>query len=116
MDRHEAYKLLIEVLSEFAGRPFRELEQMIGRPVVQRVAIGSGEEFLINVAVTWIDGECRQLRVAASVDSPSTFKLERIEEHRLVSEQPPNKRLEPTGLSSVLARHGRRAGGSSAGR
>jgi hypothetical protein len=63
----------------------RELRSLIGRPHSERLHAESGEEFLIEVVVTVADSPAGGFRISATADSPSTFRLERLEESILVA-------------------------------
>ena len=85
MNRHDAYKLLSETLQGYQKLPFSELESLVGCSRSERARSQSGEEFLLVVSVEWSDEPAKRLRIAASADSPSTFRMERLEEHVFVS-------------------------------
>lgn len=86
MDRHEAYQQVMEILAQYEELPFPELVSLVGQRRSERVRTDSGEEFLIDVRVIWANQEARRLKVIASADSPSTFRLQRLEERVFVSE------------------------------
>jgi hypothetical protein len=85
VDRHDACRLLSEILERYRSLPFSELAALVGSPRSERVRTESGEEFLLTVVVEWVDESARRLRVAASADSPSRFRLEHHEERITLS-------------------------------
>ena len=80
MNRHEAYKLLTETIERHSALPFHELEALVGQSPSERVRTETGEEFLLDVSVEWLDRELGHIRISASADSPGTHRLERLEE------------------------------------
>jgi len=78
VDRHDAYRLLSEVLESFRTRPFDEVASLVGTRTSERVFGPSGQEILIDVVVERVGAN--EVRVVATADSPSTFRLERMEE------------------------------------
>ena len=87
MDRHEAYNLLATVLARFESLPFEELAARVGESTSERLRCESGNEFLVDVEVNWA-GEYRErgVCITASADSPSTFRMERLEERIVITE------------------------------
>ena len=85
MDRHESYRLLAKVLNEYRELPFGELSALVGGRHSERTTSASGEEFILDVSVAWSSEEAETIRVSATVDSPSSYRLERVEGEILVS-------------------------------
>ena len=85
MNRHEAYKLLAEVLDSYQKKPFPDLESLVGQRISERLQAPASEGFFVDVSIEWSNQEKRRIRVSASADSTSTYRLERIEESILVT-------------------------------
>ncbi len=91
MDRHDAYTILADTLAKYKALRFEELEGLVGKDSYERISSGSGEEYLIDIAVAWVDNRRDAIRVDASADSPEPFRLERIEEHLVVPKRAPQQ-------------------------
>ena len=85
MNRHEAYGVLSKVLERHRSRPYEELAELVGVPHSERTTGEDGGEYILDVAVGWADEREEQIKFTASVDSPSSFRLERVEGEILVS-------------------------------
>ncbi len=85
MNRHVAYKHLSMVLAALKNRPFRDLEALIGNRQSERVRVDSGQELIIDVLVEREDHDENTVRITATADAASTFRLERLEERIIVS-------------------------------
>lgn len=87
MNRHEAYRLLASTLEEYRALPVAELAALVGNRRSERAASSSGEEFILDVSVMRAGEPGDGIRVHAAVDSPSSFRLERVEDEILVAEE-----------------------------
>lgn len=84
MDRHAAYQIASEQLTRYREMAVADLTALVGTRSCERVARADAGEFIVEIEVKWADERREQIRVTAIVDSPSTFRLERIEESVLV--------------------------------
>ena len=86
LDRHEAYRVVSELLEQLRALPFAQLEARVGSTTQSRVQTACGVEILVDVAVEWHDRDARRIALYASADSPSQYRMERLEERILVAE------------------------------
>jgi len=85
MKRSDAYSVLAAELESWRGLDYRTLVAHIGQPpVTKSVPLGQGE-ISVQVSVCWADGSKRSLRVQATADGASCWRLERLEESVTVS-------------------------------
>jgi len=85
MNRHEAYRLLASALEGYRTLPFGDLSRLVGDHRSERAFSPAGEEFILEVSVSWANEPPDGIRVHATVDSPSSFRMERVEGDILVS-------------------------------
>ena len=80
MDRQYAYKIAIEALEGMRSVPVSHLLNQIGSRQKSTLSGPGGQTYFLDIAV---DRLARRsgVKVTATVDLGSSFKLERVEEH-----------------------------------
>ena len=86
MDRHRAYSILSDRISALTNAPLEDLLGRIGTTSTDRVGAGAND-FIVDVQFTWVDAQKSAIRIKVTVDSSSSFRMERLEEQliRVVS-------------------------------
>ncbi len=84
MNRPDAYQLLCEVLDSYRKMPATVLVALAGSRREERVTGESGDYYLLDVRVAWVDDRQQEIRITAVADTPSTFHLERLDESIVV--------------------------------
>ena len=88
MNRHDAYSILADTLGTYRGLAPADLVALVGRRSSDRVASAVGEEFLLDIVVEWVGEPGKAIRVRATVDSPSCFRLGRVEDEVVIRVEP----------------------------
>ena len=83
MDRHGAYRILSETLADWRSRAFDAVHACLGEATETRVMRGQ-EEYIVHVTVHPVRREPDALRVEVCVDSPSTWRLDRLEDAAVI--------------------------------
>ena len=84
MNRADAYAVLSRELESWRHRPYDQLVALVDRPESERTVRIEQEDIIVRVAVHWANEKKVALRLGATADGPSWFKLERLEESILV--------------------------------
>ena len=79
MDRHRAYSILSDRISALANAPLEDLRGRIDTTSTDRVRTG-GNDFIVDVHLTWVDAQKSAIRIKVTVDSSSSYRMERLEE------------------------------------
>jgi hypothetical protein len=79
-----AYRCLSQELEWFRRRPLEELVRCIGGPTIERVVRDEAEPLTIEVRIEWADSQRGIIRIRATANGPSWWRLERLEEAVLV--------------------------------
>jgi len=85
LDRAKAYATLSEELERWRRLPFVDLASLVGDPPSVRSVVVGGEVIDVEVVVRWAGAEPGAIRVEASANGPSCWRLERLEESVIVS-------------------------------
>jgi len=85
MDRHAAYRIATQLLERYRALPFADLVAHIDHRGQERIPVSTSHELLAEVTVNWADSRREKLRIDVEIDACSTFRLERVEEHVIVS-------------------------------
>ena len=85
MDRVAAYAALAAVLEEYRARSFDELAVLIGSPPGVSAAQAGTESIDVEVRITWEDRRKQAIRIEATANGPSCWRLERLEESVVVT-------------------------------
>jgi len=80
MNRAEAYAILSREPGVWRARTYDRLVGCVGRPAASRIVRIGQEDVTVTVEVSWADERKRSLRIAATADGPSCWRLERLEE------------------------------------
>ena len=84
MNRADAYAILSRELDSWRQRPYEHLLALVGRPPSSEIVLLGTEDITVSVKVRWADAEKNLLRIEASADGPSCWRLERLEESIIV--------------------------------
>jgi hypothetical protein len=88
MKRTDAYAILTTELQSLSQLNYSALVKHIGQPPTAKSVTAGLEEISVRVQVSWADSKRRSVRVEATADGPSPWRLERLVESVTVS--PPN--------------------------
>ena len=92
MNRNDAYTILAAELESWKRQGYATLVKRVGQPTTNK-SVGAGqEEISIRVQVKWADAGKGTVRVEATADGPSSFRLERLQESVTIS--PPNESMD----------------------
>jgi hypothetical protein len=80
MNRADAYALLCRELASWHRRPYDKLVQLAGQPPSERVVRLGEEDVTLRIAVRWANANTGSVRIEATADGPSCWRLERLEE------------------------------------
>lgn len=84
MQRAQAYPAVAAELERWRLRPWHDLVDRIGKPPASMALELQGEEFQIEVWVTWTDQRQCAVRVHAAAMGPGTQTMERFDESIVV--------------------------------
>jgi hypothetical protein len=85
LDRIKAYAVLAQELERFRSLPHEELARLIGGPVIEKTVEHEAGPFVVEVRVEWVENREGTVRIRATANGPSWWRLERMEETALVS-------------------------------
>ena len=91
MERDKAYSLLARELERFRSLPRPDLVRCVGGPAIERTEWDGPEPLTIEVRVEWADEEGGAIRIRATSNGPSCWRLERLEESVLVRPPAPER-------------------------
>ncbi len=80
MKRDKAYSILAEELERFRRLPRPDLVRCISGPAIERTEWDGAEPLTIEIRVEWADEEAGAIRIRATSNGPSSWRLERLEE------------------------------------
>ncbi len=84
LDRDRAYSVLARELERFRILPRQDLVRYISGPVIERMEWDGAEPLTIEIRVDWADEEAGSIRIRATSNGPSCWRLERLEESVVV--------------------------------
>jgi hypothetical protein len=84
LDQHEAYSVLAQELERFRRLPRPDLVRCISGPAIERTEWVGAEPLTIEIQVEWADEDAGVIRIRATSNGPSCWRLERLEETVLV--------------------------------
>ena len=84
MDREKAYSVLARELERFRRLPRPELVRCISGPAIERTEWVGAEPLTIEPRVDWADEGAGVIRIRATLNGASCWRLERLEESVLV--------------------------------
>jgi hypothetical protein len=84
LDRDQAYSLLAQELERFRRLPREDLIRRINGPTVETTVWDRAEPLTIEIRVEWADTKPGAIRIRATSNGPSCWRLERLEEAVLV--------------------------------
>ena len=80
MDRMWAYAELAAYLEHYRRMPYEELARRVGGPPVERSVESQEGPLTIEVRFRWTDTPKGSIRICATANGPSWWKLDRLEE------------------------------------
>jgi hypothetical protein len=80
MNRNDAYAILAAELESWRRLGYSALVKLVGQPSTTKSVPCGSEEISIRVQVRWANATNGSVRVEATADGPSSFRLERLEE------------------------------------
>jgi hypothetical protein len=89
VNRTDAYAILATELQSWSQLDYSALVKHIGQPVTPKSVTAGQEEISVRVQVRWTDSKRRSVRVEATADGPTSWRLERLVESVTVS--PPHE-------------------------
>jgi hypothetical protein len=84
MNRGDVYLVLADELEAWKRRGFQAALARVGQPAVARIERVGSEEITVCVCVRWNSEKRVTVRVEATADGPSCWRLERVEESLLL--------------------------------
>jgi hypothetical protein len=84
MDRGKAYSVLARELERLRRLSRPDLVRCIGGPTIERTEWDAAEPLTIEFRVEWADAKAGAIRIRATANGPSCWRLERLEEAVLV--------------------------------
>ena len=84
MDRDTAYSVLARELERSRRLPRPDLVRCISGPAIERTEWDGAEPLTIEILVEWADEDAGVIRIRATSNGPSGWRLERLEETVLV--------------------------------
>ena len=84
MDRIKAYSLLVQELERFRSLPHEELVRCIGGPTSEKTVQDEAGLLVIEVRVERVENRAGAIRIRATANGPSWWRLERLEETTVV--------------------------------
>jgi len=85
MKKSDAYQVLAAELESWRRLGYSALTEQVGQPAVTKSVPLGQEEISVQVRIRWADAERRSIRIEATADGPSCWRLERLEESVTVS-------------------------------
>jgi hypothetical protein len=85
VNRKDAYSILAAELKSWKRLGYTALVKRVGEPSATKSVISGQEEISIRLEVKWADAEKGSVRVEATADGPSSFRLERLQESITIS-------------------------------
>lgn len=85
MNRTDAYAILAAELESWKRLGYSALTKRVGEPITTRSVPSGQEEISVRVQVRWADEPHGAVRVEATADGPSSFRLERLHESVTIS-------------------------------
>jgi hypothetical protein len=86
-----AYSILARELEHFRRFPRPDLIRYIGGPAIERTEWIGPEPMIIEIRVEWADAEVGVIRIQATLNGPSCWRLDRLEEAILVRPPAPQR-------------------------
>jgi hypothetical protein len=80
LNRERAYCVLAQELERFRRLPRSDLVRYISGPVIEMTEWDGAEPLTIEIRVEWADEEAGVIRIRATSNGPSSWRLERLEE------------------------------------
>ena len=90
VNRNDAYAILATELESWRRLGYTALVKRVGQPSTSKSVAAGPEEISIRVQVKWADTDKSAVRVEATADGPSSFRLERLQESVTIS--PPDEK------------------------
>jgi hypothetical protein len=84
LNRDKAYSVLAQELERFRRLPREDLIQCISGPTIEQTKWDGAEPLTIEIRVEWADTMEGAIRIRATSNGPSWWRLERLEETVLV--------------------------------
>ena len=84
MHRSHAYSALANELEKWRTMPSAELVALVGAPATRITVHAGGEEFEIEIALSWEGFDREAIRIVATANGPSAWRLERLQESIVV--------------------------------
>ena len=91
LDRDRAYSVLARELERFRRLPRPDLVRFISGPAIERTEWDGAEPLTIEIRVDWADEEAGAIRIRATSNGPSCWRLERLEESVVVRPPTPGR-------------------------
>jgi hypothetical protein len=85
MNRNDAYAILATELESWRRLGYTALVKRVDQPSTSKSVAAGPEEISIRVQVKWADTDKSAVRVEATADGPSSFRLERLQESVTIS-------------------------------
>ena len=86
MNRNDAYAILTAELESWRRLGYAALVKRVGEPTTTKSIPSGQEEISVRVQVCWADAANGAVRVEATADGPTAFRLERLQESITVSQ------------------------------
>jgi hypothetical protein len=83
-NRGDAYEVLTNRLEQFRSFGYDELLPLVNGPAVSETVRVNGVDVVIDVTVVWRDERRRTLCIHGTASGPSTYLMERLDEHVIV--------------------------------
>ncbi len=80
----DSYAVATEALREYEAKTYDELRLLVGRPPTTSAVQHGGVEYGVSMLVEWKDKEGGEVRVTATVETQSSWRLERKQESFVV--------------------------------
>jgi hypothetical protein len=80
LNRDKAYSALAQELERFRRRPREDLIQCVGGPTIEKTEWEGAELLTIEIRIEWADVKSGAIRIRATANGPSCWRLERLEE------------------------------------
>jgi hypothetical protein len=91
LDRDRAYSVLARELERFRRLPRPDLVRCISGPAIERTEWDGAEPLTIEIRIEWADEEAGAIRIRATSNGPSCWRLERLEESVVVRPPAPGR-------------------------
>jgi len=89
MNRADAYAILSRELESWRQRPYKQLIALVAQPPSSKGVRCAAEDVTVSVVVRWANAQAGTLRITATADGPSCWRLERLEESLVVTPSEP---------------------------